>query len=591
MNIAAPKNILIRIVSIACVALATAHSLHAATIYKANNTANLNTTGAWTNNVVPGASDIAVWDNNVPGANTTLLGASMTWAGVRILDPGGLVTISAGSTLTVGPNGIDLSAATQNLTLNNGVTIGVGGLQKWNVQAGRTLTLAAVPTKPTTPNTSNSGGVQISTTGTVKLGTVASALLIDAGNNPYATLGVSDWAALDSSGNVIAATYTDASTALTAGVINNIIGDFNIGATIDVSAMRFNDATPHTNTITGTSTLTARGILVTPNSGGGTIAGATAFIRPNRVSTAGASIEVFQNSAADFAINARLADASSSTPVHLVKFGPGNLILGNAGNSIRGGTTINGGTLTVSAGASLSSGPITVNLGRLVIFTNALINSSATLNSGTTNTLRITAANGQVFHATNLIFTAGSTRMEFNYNNGVPMSTTSAALVTGNLTVSNSVTIDILSGNPAVGVFPLIKYTNSLAGHGFSAFSLGVLPLRTSGYLSNDTVNSSIDLVVTSVNEPLKWAAASGTWDIGSTPNWVDPTLAVTTYQEANGLGDSVVFEDSVSGTSPITVTLNAIATPAGVTVSAAKNYTLSGSGSVVGPGGLTKSA
>src|SRR6266571_4670167 len=100
------------------------HSARAVNIYKTNNTANLNTAASWTNNVVPGAADVAVWDNTVPGANTTLLGANLSWLGVRIADPGGLVTINAGSTLTVGASGIDLSAATQNLTLNNGVTIG-----------------------------------------------------------------------------------------------------------------------------------------------------------------------------------------------------------------------------------------------------------------------------------------------------------------------------------------------------------------------------------------------------------------------------------------------------------------------------------
>src|ERR1035441_1977907 len=100
------------------------------------------------------------------------------------------------------------------------------------------------------------------------------------------------------------------------------------------------------------------------------------------------------------------------------------------------------------------------------------------------------------------------------------------------------------------------------------------MPLRTTGYLSNDTANTSIDLVVTSsAPEPLKWAAPSGVWDIGSTPNWQDALGNITTYQQANGFGDAVMFEDSVSVGNPITVTLNASAIPATVTVNATKNY------------------
>src|SRR2546429_3359470 len=107
MNTPALQKI-IRFVCPVSLALALGHSAHAANVYKTNNTANLNTATSWTNNVVPGAADIAIWDNTVPGANTTLLGANLSWLGVRIADPGGLVTINAGSTLTVGVSGIDL---------------------------------------------------------------------------------------------------------------------------------------------------------------------------------------------------------------------------------------------------------------------------------------------------------------------------------------------------------------------------------------------------------------------------------------------------------------------------------------------------
>jgi autotransporter-associated beta strand protein len=108
---------------------------------KANNTDNLNVGTSWTNGVVPSSASVAIWDSTVTAANTNLLGADTTWAGIQILDPGGLVTVDAGNTLTLGlaPTDIDLSAATADLTLNCGLAL--NGTNVWDVTTGRTLTV------------------------------------------------------------------------------------------------------------------------------------------------------------------------------------------------------------------------------------------------------------------------------------------------------------------------------------------------------------------------------------------------------------------------------------------------------------------
>ena len=89
-----------------------------ATYLKKYNTDNLNLTSSWVTSAVPTSTDIGKWDSTVAAANTTSLGADLTWQGVIIANPAGLVTINAGNTLNIGSSGIDLSAATQNLTLN-----------------------------------------------------------------------------------------------------------------------------------------------------------------------------------------------------------------------------------------------------------------------------------------------------------------------------------------------------------------------------------------------------------------------------------------------------------------------------------------
>ena len=66
----------------------------AATRTKQDNTDALNLTSSW--DTLPGPADIAQWTNIVTVDNTTAsLGADLSWAGIKIVDPGGLVTSSS----------------------------------------------------------------------------------------------------------------------------------------------------------------------------------------------------------------------------------------------------------------------------------------------------------------------------------------------------------------------------------------------------------------------------------------------------------------------------------------------------------------
>src|SRR5947207_1525997 len=117
----------------------------AATRTKANNANDLNLTTSWGGGIVPGSGDIALWDSTVTSANTVSLGADLNFGEIQITNPGGDVTINAGNTLTlsgVSGIGIDMSSATQNLTLNCAITLGAG--QSWNVAGGRNLVVSGV---------------------------------------------------------------------------------------------------------------------------------------------------------------------------------------------------------------------------------------------------------------------------------------------------------------------------------------------------------------------------------------------------------------------------------------------------------------
>jgi autotransporter-associated beta strand protein len=95
----------------------------------------------WTGGTAPSGSSIALWTNNI-GGGTFTLGANVTWGEIQIANPNNPVIINSGSILTlngVSGIGIDMSGATQNLTLNPSLVL--GGAQAWNVGSGRTLTI------------------------------------------------------------------------------------------------------------------------------------------------------------------------------------------------------------------------------------------------------------------------------------------------------------------------------------------------------------------------------------------------------------------------------------------------------------------
>ena len=202
-----PKNT--RILSVPAAALASLaliqFTANAATLSKADNTNDLNLATSWSGSVVPGANDIAQWDATVTGANSTLVGADLSFAGIKVTDPAGAVTFGAGNTLTVGTSGIDLSTATQNLTIGSGLTLKGG--QSWSTATGKTLDV--------TGTFSKSGGAVSFTSFLGTLGTLtndASGIL-----GPWATSGSGTAVAYaTSTAGTVSAISATAPTSLTA---------------------------------------------------------------------------------------------------------------------------------------------------------------------------------------------------------------------------------------------------------------------------------------------------------------------------------------------------------------------------------------
>jgi autotransporter-associated beta strand protein len=241
----------------------------------------------------------------------------------------------------------------------------------------------------------------------------------------------------------------------------------------------------------------------------------------------------------------------------LTKTGTGILTL-NGANTYSGSTLVSAGTLAITA-AQQTGGAITVNNGaRLNVSRtggNTLPTSALTLGSGGATTVGV-----------------GS----------LSSSLTNAVITATNLTTSGTVTVSILTGVPALGETPLIKYNGSIGGSGFGAFTLATLPPGVTGVLTNDTVNKIVGLNVSSVSA-LTWTGTNGpAWDVDVTTNWQFLGIDVTFKA-----GNAVIFDDS-SFTN--LVSLNASEEVFNLLVTNdLQAYTFTGNGLLTGPMKLTK--
>jgi fibronectin-binding autotransporter adhesin len=349
----------VRITAVMASLLGVASGANAQT-WTGATSATWQTASNW-NSAAPTSTDTALFDASSTQNLAITNPATTTVRGLRVVDPAGAISIS-GSGLSLGTGGIDMASATQNLTISSGVTL-LSGDQTWTPAAGRVLTLTTVPVRNNGANNNNVGGLlRVATTGTTIISNTTRAVIADGGGNPFVTYGLDNWAATDATGTVIPATYTANAFTANTNVSIDTAGDYASGSgNPSFSSVRFNNADgPVTVTNPAAGTQTFRGILMTSTAQAVTITGGN--IRPNRVSVAGASFSIINNSTlGDLTINSVIPNASSSAPVSVVKSGSGRLVL-NGGNGYTGRTFINEGILQLGSGSTTGSIASTVDI-------------------------------------------------------------------------------------------------------------------------------------------------------------------------------------------------------------------------------------
>jgi autotransporter-associated beta strand protein len=495
------------------VAVLCALTARAADRYKADNSDTLALSSSWTNGA-PGTSEVGVWDATVatPGNCTNALNSSMTWGGVRILNPAAPVKVAStnSSALSLGSSGINLNdpntsrdlwlalpfSATQPQvwTINTNRTLTVGDINassalsanvtinghvrfanSFNVQSGATLTVTdgatleptlTVPATTLNIGNSSSGGTVNQTGGTVKInrtdgssGSPKGALIIAPAGSATATYNLTGGAIIDT-------TPGNASTVII-GNGSSANGTLNLSGTavVQVVGLRLANASGATAVIN----LTNGSIIVT---GGSFDLGRTTTATPGP-----ATINVYSGA---------LAALTGMNVPH--GNGPGTL------NLYSGSVTL-GNNLAVPQSGSGGDGTINVNGGQL-----SITNGSLRLPDGGTGAGMVNLNLGGTLVAPSISRTSGATNASALVLNGGTLKpiAANAAFIASDVTLNvqtNGAVIDTAGFN--VGILaPLLHGSGGSPDGGLRKLGAGTLTLAGAGTYNGSTVVSNGALLV-----------------------------------------------------------------------------------------------
>ena len=473
--------------------------------YKANNNTVLMLAASWTNNALPGSSEYGVWDATVAAPNTTnSLGADMTWGGIKIINPGGPVTLAPGNTLMlngVSGTGIDMSAATVDLTVNCDLTLAasqtfidptnmfltVGG----NVSGSGSLTKSGFGTLTLSGNNTFAGGVTISQgslwiKNSNALGSGSKTVDCSYGTVGHSQLhldGTGGNLTLPSTINYLVSNWADPGTVYNEGGNNVINGNFTV-------------------------TMGGGGLVFFINAGSLTLNG---IITPN---SAGRGV-VF-NGVGNAVANGVIADGADYNFL-FIQQGVGTTTL-TAANTYKGTTDIRAGTLLVNG--SLASASVVTVKTNATLGGNGTIGGPVIVQAGATLAPGIGSGWIGRMAISNTLTLAGTAVMELNRTNSPNCDS-----VIGITTLTNGGTLTVTNLGPALQIgdtFTFFNATNYVGS--FAAMNLPPLAAGL-GWIFNPTSDGT----VTVEGEPTSF---TNHIPIANTPNGYyvgDPLLTTPT--------------------------------------------------------------
>ena len=486
---------------------------------------------------IPGGFRIDTTGNTLSGAiNANLADAKFVAAGGN-----GSVTLSNVVSGSFGVNIAPQSGKTMGVTLSNPNTTPNSYAGATTIGASGTLTLG---NSDQIPNGTGKGDVSLS--GTLNLngfnetinGLTGAGTVDGVSGSPVFTIGDNN-----ANGNTFS------------GVIKNTAGNLNLvklgsgtqtlsgantfsgGLTVNNGTISFasDGNTTGTGYPLGVYPASANATAVTLN-GGGLLDTTSATISANRGITLGASGGTLD------------ASTNQTLTVNSVVTGTGGLTKGaNTGTVI----------LAPSSGNNNYGGLTTISGGKLVVQSSQSGTGNITVADGADLTVNVSGTSQLPPNTLSLGTTAGAT-LEFN---GIS-STTIAPVNAVTISSGGTLTVKVNSGTFSAGqTYPLIAWTTGSAP---TANLSSMLALGISAHLVSSS--TSLSLVIDSISD-IWTGGTSGNWDTTATGNW---TGHATIYAD----GDAVLFDDTATGTTSVTV--NQVVQPSGIVVNnSSKNYTI----------------
>ena len=259
-------------------------------------------------------------------------------------------------------------------------------------------------------------------------------------------------------------------------------------------------------------------------------------------------------------------------------------------------------TLSVATGSGTLSGTVSgvmLSGSSSVIIATPMYSAAdtATFTAAATAGMTLTSATsaGIPFvlpQASQLVYTAVPTYVNVGYPFAVTVQAQDSYGVVWPVTTDTTITITKASGAGTLGgttTTTMSATTSSATVSGMTFDTPGAVTLTATasgGTPALSPVTSGNIYFRNVVNEPIYWATTSGAWD-GASLNWTDSSFPPQPSQYADD--DDVVFEDTLSGASPITVTLAGTFYPNSVTVNNSAKYYAITSGAIAGGTGLLK--
>ncbi|MEI7909798.1 MAG: autotransporter-associated beta strand repeat-containing protein [Verrucomicrobiota bacterium] len=550
-------------------------------------------------------------------ANANKNGAPFAGSGINAgLSEDLMLIAQANATLdlggySLGTSGLGSIGVSSGYTLSNG-TLNLGNPTTW-IQSGsnRTTALAATLTANVGVNSllrlranSGSGGVGINSAAPVTVSGSGSKLQLESNNSSASltqsgNLTLGNGSTLEAMVSNAGAFIISAPTIATSGSNTWLVSGGNAGHANGVAIsgnLTGNGAIAYQNTASGangqvrlsgnnsgfTGSITINGTsgnrnlrLASATSGsaaatwsvaaGNTLQVDGVAVNLGTLNGAGGVTNSHVTNAAPLAIGAGtftgvISNGAGTGGLALTKTGAATLSLTGA-NTYSGTTTVNGGTLSTTS-AQTGGGAVTVS--DTATFGVTQITGSDTLN---VSTLTLGSAGGSTLELT-------------------PATEPSAPLLTAGVFNINGPTNLRVKGLTVAGT-TLVAYTSIGGSSGSAGLSL-VMPFRINGSFTN---TGSAIVLSTVTDETPKWRIGNGIWDVNTTGNWKTASSSTTTnfLQGGPGATDSVIFDDTSSGTSPITVTLNSAVSPVSITVDGVKNYAITGTGTIAGTAHIAK--